>query len=156
MSVIVIAAGQLSFGAAIGMAQWLVLRRILSGMGWWVLASLVGYSIGMLVPWLANGLEAGWMTGLVFFLIYGTGLGLAQWIVLRENFHHAVWWVALIVAAWALAWALTRLAQITGVYVEPFDLLAAFLVPVAAAGGGLIWLLRRSGPAILDAGSAKI
>ena len=156
MSVIVIAAGQLSFGAAIGMAQWLVLRYFLAQIGWWVLASMIGYSIGMLAPWIVNRLEPGWWSGLFALLIYGAGLGLAQWIVLRVHFQRAVWWVALIMAAWALAWALTRLAQITGVYVEPFDLLAAFLVPVAAAGAGLIWLLRRSGPATLDTGSAKI
>lgn len=156
MIMIISAVGQMALGAAIGLAQWLVLRRVLSRMGWWVLASLVGYSIGMLAPWMVNRIEAGWMTGLVFFLIYGAGLGLAQWIVLRTHFQRAVWWVALIIAAWELAWALPRLAQITGVYVEPFDLLAAFLVPVAAAGGGIIWLMRRSGAPTLDSGSAKI
>lgn len=156
MSMIISAVGQITLGAAIGMAQWLILRRILSGMGWWVLASLIGYSIGMLAPWIVNRLEGGWWSGLFALLIYGAGLGLAQWIVLRVHFQHAVWWVGLIMGAWALAWALTRLAQITGVYVEPFDLLAAFLVPVATAGAGLIWLLRRSGAPTLDSGSAKI
>ena len=33
-------------GAAIGILQWLVLRRQVSGAGWWVLASTMGWAVG--------------------------------------------------------------------------------------------------------------
>lgn len=156
MSIIVGAVSQVTMGAAIGLAQWLVLRRVLSGMGWWVLATLVGYSAGIVAPWIVNSLEGGRLTGLFVLLIYGFVLGMAQWLVLRTHFHRAVWWVAFSMAAWALAWALTGLAVVAGIYVEPFDLLSAFLIPVAVAGGGIIWLVRRSGSPTRNLGGANI
>ncbi len=140
----VIAVGQMALGAAIGLAQWLVLRKRLARMGWWVLATVVGYSAGILTPWIANRLPLAWLEGIASLLCYGTLLGFAQWIVLREHFAHIAWWILLSIAAWVLVWALTGLAYVTGLYREPFDLLAAFLVPVAAAGAGLVWLFRRS------------
>jgi hypothetical protein len=67
-------------GATVGLAQWLVLRRRVSGTGWWVLASAagiglaggVGYGIAVLMFGYSEGLEdlgsfpalLGWLGGL--------------------------------------------------------------------------------------------
>lgn len=93
---------------------------------------------------LVSGLEPPWLAGMVIFLEFGVILGALQWLVLRGRVDHAGWWIAISLAGWAMAAALIDLAYISGLYVEPFDLLAAFLVPVAVAGGGIAWLLRRS------------
>ena len=43
-----------------------------------------------------------------------------------------------------LAFLLIGAAYLSGLYVEPFDMLAAFLVPTIVTGGGMLWLLRRT------------
>ncbi len=42
----------------------------------------------------------------------------------------------------ALAFALTGAFNLSGRYIEPMDMVFAFLIPVAAAGAGMVWLLR--------------
>ena len=52
-------------GAAIGIAQWLILRRWASGAAWWILATIAGWIIGFVA-----GLAVGIVTGLIFgFLV---------------------------------------------------------------------------------------
>lgn len=138
----------ITLGATIGAAQWLVLRGHLPRTGWWILATLIGYSMPLSFGSFVGGLEPPWLAGLAMFLEFGVVLGVLQWLVLRGRVGHARWWIAISIAGWAIAAALIDLAYISGLYVEPFDLLAAFLVPVAVAGGGIVWLLRQSVPAI--------
>ena len=45
-------------GAAVGVMQWLVLRREVSGAGWWVLASIVGWVGGTAAATLKIGRAA--------------------------------------------------------------------------------------------------
>ncbi len=40
----------------------------------------------------------------------------------------------------ALAFALTGVFNLSGRYIEPMDMVFAFLIPVAVAGVGLVWL----------------
>jgi len=139
------AVSAITLGATIGATQWLVLRRRLPRTGWWVLATLIGYSIPLALGGnLAGGFEPPWLAGLVIFLEFGVILGALQWLVLRGRVNHSGWWIAISIAGWAIAAALVDLAYLSGLYVEPFDLLAAFIIPVAVAGGGFVWLLRQS------------
>ncbi len=80
------------------------------------------------------------------FLTFGVILGILQWLTLRGRVYQAGWWVAISIAGWLAAFALTGAAIVSGLYVEPFDMLAAFIVPIAIAGAGIIWLLRRAAP----------
>lgn len=71
-------------GIAVGMVQWLVLRRKVRVAGWWVLASVLGWSVGMIPGhwggaalhnvWGSGGL--GWHTlgGLFIHLVEPQGL----------------------------------------------------------------------------------
>ena len=142
------AVSAITLGATIGAAQWLVLRRQLPRTGWWILATLIGYSMPMAFGSLISGLEPPWLASLVNFIEFGVVLGALQWLVLRGRIDHAGWWIAISIAGWAIAAALIDIAYISGLYVEPFDLLAAFIVPVAAAGCGIVWLLRPPATAI--------
>jgi hypothetical protein len=137
-----------ALGAAIGLAQWLVLRRYLSRLGWWVLATMIGYALPLALGPSIPLREPPWLAGSIMFLMFGATLGILQWLVLRGRVYQAGWWIALCIGSWLLAFALTGIAYLSGLYVEPFDLLAAFLVPVAVAGAGIVWLLRRPAPSM--------
>ncbi len=39
-------------GAMLGLAQWLLLRRIMDNAGWWIGANTLGWFVGILVGWL--------------------------------------------------------------------------------------------------------
>jgi hypothetical protein len=58
-------------GAAMGIAQWLILRRELHWAGWWIAISVVGWSTGMtLMPGvLITGVMAGALTGIALVLL---------------------------------------------------------------------------------------
>lgn len=105
-------------GAAIGVAQWLVLRRRLDGAGWWVPASVAG---AVALPLLATlqvpdlptvgppGIDRqstvadciGFITdGALLGASIGALVGLAQWPVLRR-LPRSGWWVAASTVGWA-------------------------------------------------------
>ncbi len=143
--------GTVAMGALIGLGQWLVLRMYLKRSGWWVLATLIGYSlpfsIGYLIPpsfyWLGR-LNPGWLTGAVLFLTFGLTLGVLQWLVLRGRVNQAGWWIVISLASWAIVTALIDLVYLSGLYVEPFDMYTAFFVPLILGGAGMVLLLRRT------------
>lgn len=144
--------GAAALGAAIGLAQWLVLRNYLYGLGWWVLATTIGYTIPLISGPIIPVLEPPWLAGSILFLMFGTLLGVPQWLVLRGRVPKAGWWIAISIAGWLAAFALTGMVIVSGLYVEPFDMIAAFFVPVAVAGAGIAWLFRQSMPSIQAAG----
>lgn len=127
-------------GAAIGLAQWFVLRKLLHNAGWWVLATMIGYSapyvVGAVLPQWPE-----WLAPASMFVTFGLVFGIAQGLVLRAQVTHAAWWIPISLAGWLAALALTRAAILSGLYIEPFDMLSAFLVPPAISGIGLTWLL---------------
>jgi hypothetical protein len=133
-----------ALGAVIGLAQWLILRRYLPRLGWWVLATAIGYTVPFMWGFFLPIQEPAWLAGASMFLMFGATLGILQWLLLRHRLIDSAWWIALSVGSWLLAYAMTGVAYLSGLYIEPFDMLAAFLVPIASAGAGMIWLLRRS------------
>jgi hypothetical protein len=137
-------------GAAIGAAQWLVLRRVLQHTGWWVLATLAGYCLLFLLPnvlplgaVLPESEAIGRIVGGVLFALTGIGMGVSQWLVLRGRVAHSGWWIGITLGGWVLAYLATGLMYVTGLYIEPMDMAFAFFIPIAVAGGGLVLLLRR-------------
>ncbi len=140
--------GGSALGAAIGLAQWLVMRRYLRGVGWWVLATLVGYAVPLSAGPIIPVREPSWLAGLAIFLMFGAILGILQWLTLRGRVYQAGWWMVISMIGWLVPCGLIVIAYLTGLYVEPFDMLSAFFVPVAVAGAGIVWLLRRNVPPI--------
>ena len=90
-------------GIGTGILQWLLLRRLISRAGWWVLASFVGIILtgttGCLVALIA-GIDAGWVMGVS---VYGTVLGALQSLVLRGLVMASYWWVVGNTTGWIMA-----------------------------------------------------
>jgi hypothetical protein len=88
-------------GSIVGTAQWLVLRRYTCHARWWILATILGFTVGSGAGWAVDvavrpwshdtlGLSVGlWGGGAVG----GTVIGTAQWFFLRRLASRAVWWV---------------------------------------------------------------
>jgi len=110
--------------SAIGISQWLVLRRHIKKAGWWVLGSAVGGAMGFalgssaattvidiigsrqltiaysLLGYVAvdvSGSVADTATRAVSWVVsggvFGTVIGIGQWLVLRRHIKRAGWWV---------------------------------------------------------------
>jgi hypothetical protein len=135
----------LVIGTAIGFAQWLVLRRGISSVGWWVGFSIIGFGLGKalseaVAPATPTVLDYG-LSGAVI----GASVGLAQWLVLRQHVSAAGWWVPATILAWVAGWSLIGLAEKSA----GLPTLGVYLVgAIGAAGAGivtgaaLLWLLR--------------
>jgi hypothetical protein len=123
-----------------GLLQYLLLRRYLPRMGWWIVATALGWPLGIAVVYLGYAIwpialsaNSPWSATLV-----GAVVGLAQWLVLRQRVLRAGWWVP----ASALGWGLVRL--IAGeVFTSPVELLIIGAVPAAVTGLAMWWLLAH-------------
>jgi hypothetical protein len=79
--------GGFLFGALNGALQWIVLRRVLPGAGWWwILATAVGWSM----EW--SGVH-----------LSGIAIGILQWVVLRRSVQRSYWWIVATIAGQVLA-----------------------------------------------------
>jgi hypothetical protein len=121
-----------------GLLQYLLLRRYLPRMGWWIAATALGWPLGIAVVYVGYAIwpdalnaNSTWSAALV-----GAVIGLAQCLVLRRRVPRAGWWVL----ASALGWGLVRL--IAGeVFTSLVELLIIGAVPAAVTGLALWWLL---------------
>jgi hypothetical protein len=166
-------------GSTIGLAQWLVLRREIKRVGWWVAATVAGYASIGLLPLIAGVLQPGWLDwaftliingkmhwlarvvagwpnaswapGAMTLTLFGAALGFFQWLVLRGRVDQAGWWIALSTVGWALA-AVLNIVPSEPRHSSTFELFIVLTiapgVPVALAGAGMVWLLRRSAPVV--------
>jgi hypothetical protein len=140
------------FGTVFGIAHWLVLRQLLPLSTAWIWATIGGF-LGASV--IIFGLMAGGRpdtsitTKLGHGLVLGGGLGLTQWLVLRQKVGLASIWIGISMLAWLIA-------EIVGIGLSatigpPLDLLGLFLVGSVLPGAGIIWLLNRAPGAIKSA-----
>jgi len=130
-------------GAALGFAQWLVLRRAIRGMAAreWVLptalAAGIAYILGMTPSTLAD-LGAGTTAMIGAWILLGplllVSLGTAQWLSLRRYVPGAGWWLG----AWAAAWMAGLALPFVGLALVPDGSpVAAFIVAGVVSG----WLM---------------
>lgn len=91
--------GELWIGLALGAGQWLLLRSRLDHDYWWIPASLVGWAIGHLAVLNLVPVDLREWAGLPI----GLTLGVAQWIVLRDEMPHSIWWIVVNGLGWLLA-----------------------------------------------------
>ena len=159
-----------AMGAAVGTAQWLVLRRPFPHMRWraWALATAVGafaaWTLGMLPSTLINAgsgaegsapAEPGALVvyGLAALmgLVAGTILGAPQWLVLRRHVRRAFLWVPANALAWApgmvLAFVAAEFIFANGIGAGEILLAVITLALIGALVGAiygavLVWLLR--------------
>jgi hypothetical protein len=139
----------IGLGIGIGVLQWLVLRRRVSGAGWWVLASFAGgYGImhagftGYSESLRMSYVSLLGLTGVV--ALSGAVTGTLQWLILRGQVSRAGWWVLASTVGWGLAIALSR-----GVGASDFVAVGVVgAVLGAVTGGALVWLLRQHVPEV--------
>ena len=89
------------FGAVGGFMQWLVLRRQITGAGWWVLASTLSFAIaplaaiaGVMVMSQVMSLDGNPLTAPILLgVIFGVLSAIMPWLVLRRQLARAGWWV---------------------------------------------------------------
>ena len=108
-------------GLFVGLAQWLVLRRRLDGVGWWIPATLAASPVIWFGPW----------------------VGLLQWLVLRRKLARSGWWIVGCAATWTPAAAAAEvLSRLLG---DRFVILGGFMGLAAGVGTGftLAWLIPR-------------
>jgi hypothetical protein len=153
-------------GTALGLTQWLVLRRYVKHVGWWILATV----IGAIAAWLV-GLQATVILILLFSnsafsvttsaallkavfwlgIWVGAVLGFAQWLVLRTHVRHSTLWIVANAFAWGVGLLVTWLGA---TLVNPGELrfktalvglatgATAGAVIGAITGVILVWLLK--------------
>jgi hypothetical protein len=95
-------------GLSSGMMQWFVLRRHLQEPGQWVWATAGGTLLGAFALSIVAQIDVGGeIWGLVLMLgtvaiVLGTCIGVAQWLVLRDQYRGAGAWILASAAAWAV------------------------------------------------------
>ncbi len=115
----------------VGVLQWLVLRRYLRGSVRWIPASLGAAGVGALVMFGVGAMDAD-LGLLIGAGLFGTLLGVTQWLVLRGQVASAGWWVLASTVGWIVAFPLGDLGGPPG-----------WSVYGAITGTVLVWLLRR-------------
>jgi hypothetical protein len=94
-------------GAALGSAQWFVLRDVFAWPGTWIAANAGGWAAAGVVSGILGGAFGGALTGvgpdygrIGVVIAYGSGFGsllipgFFQWLALRRQVKRAGWWVA--------------------------------------------------------------
>lgn len=141
------------------MLQWAVLRQKVEGARWWLLVTLLGIPLGAAVgiPVLAmmdvSGQEV--LGALVGITLFGSVLGLMQWLVLRRHVRGAGWWILASAASWLLYVVLDISTRKAGLLLPGYELFGnlgqievamlgyAFLSYGVITGLLLVWLLAR-------------
>jgi hypothetical protein len=105
-------------GLSTGILQYGLLRRYMPRMGWWVLATAGGWSLGLVLIvlgifgvlthfWGAETIYRSWAFVLAFSLL-GLSIGFGQWLVLRRRLPRAGWWIGANVLGWGLLGLMTK------------------------------------------------
>ena len=121
-------------GLLSGIFQYILLRRYLPHMGWWIAATLVGW----LMPFIITAFlvpSASIVSILLGTLVIGAMMVLPQWWMLRKRVHHPSVWLL----AWGVGWGLVGLLNL--VTSEPIPVLLAIALMPAITSGIACWLL---------------
>jgi hypothetical protein len=138
-------------GVVAGFLQYLLLRRHLARMGWWIAATTLGLLTGLvggrLILFGMHGtLDATWL-GVLATALIGGSMGLAQWLVMSRRVRHAAWWIAANVLGWGIVgWGAETLSN------DMVPAIGLILVPGIATSVAL-WLLLDRLPQLAGSGS---
>jgi serine/threonine-protein kinase len=91
----------LGLGAALGTAQWLVLRRYFSQSFFWILVTTLAFGAGHALEAI-YGLSYNYDSTLAILVISAT-LGIGQWLVLQRWVFSAGWWIAATLVGFLIA-----------------------------------------------------
>jgi hypothetical protein len=128
-----------------GALQYLLLRRHLSRMGWWVVVTVAGWILGILLIWLLRTLSRTDMTPNnldLIFLVMGSAIGSTQWLLLRQRLPLSGWWIAASVLGWGLLGLITP-----GNSLDQYSIFTLGLLPACTTAAMLALLISRVPPA---------
>lgn len=147
-------------GAGVGGLQWLVLRRVVPRSGWWMLSTVAGLTVALVLYAVLHFIstypfDLGWPWGVfgwaIALFVAGALIGVWQQRILREQVGRPVWWVVASAVGWGLsALGLAIPSDLWGEY-RGAVIFLLFMVPPAIAGvilaaitgAALIWLLGQ-------------
>jgi hypothetical protein len=141
--------------AVVGLMQWLALRRIVRRAGFWVLSSIIGFTISSSIHGVVcyvwgypDNLDhfPGTVVWAMAFVVGGTLAGVLQQRILRRHVRWSAWWVPASVAGWGLSMIGLGIPSFFPPNGRPFIVLPLVLASVLlgiVTGGTLIWLLRQ-------------
>ena len=135
-----------AIGLLTGLFQYLLLRRCWSRIGWWIVATSLGWVLLATVMVLRYPLYLRfgpdftytWLP-VITYIICGGIAGLAQWLLLRRRLPHATWWIAASILGWGLIGLTVHEA------LKDFRVLSLGFLPAVATGAAL-WLLVEKLP----------
>ena len=138
-------------GLLTGFFQWLLLRRYLPRIGWWILATFLGLllatgvlSVLYTFIFQSTAADSVRVLGTTFIVISGS-MGFTQWLTLRKRINKAWWWILANVVGWILL-GLANGRSIRG----GLEIAAFALIPAVVTGFALWLLLSQSGDGKLD------
>ncbi len=123
-----------------GTVQYMLLRRYLPRMGWWIFATVAGWLLGILLLVLINRFiwaRAAFNLDFVFITI-GLSIGIGQWILLQRRLPQAGWWILANVAGWGLLALIT-----TGNSINQYGLFMLGLFPACVTAAVLALLMKQ-------------
>jgi len=126
-------------GLLTGILQYILLRRYLPHMGWWIAATFLGWLMPFVIGFIFSNL---FITGsstvriVLGMIVLGTTVALPQWWLLRQRVQHAWWWVLFFGLAWGMV-GLYDLFTLSNL----FPVLLGFAVVPAIATSIACWLL---------------
>jgi hypothetical protein len=136
------------FGTGLGIAQWLVLRKRVEGLGLWAPITVGAW----VIFWSLNfaglfgegqGVTGKLIEGLGHGAILGALTGAGQWFVLRLKVEKASWWILISALSWAIGASTGDTTQVILQSDIPLDLILAILLASTLTGMGMVWLLRQ-------------
>ncbi len=123
-------------GVATGLLQYLLLRRYLPRMGWWIAVTILGVLlvpvIGYMSTFLPGRFLNGNSNGSVFMMIALMAglLSFMQWLILRRRVPHAIWWIPATIAGWLAVRLVTGEGTIGPLDIVPFTVLPAIVTGI--------------------------
>jgi hypothetical protein len=133
-------------GLLLGMFQWIAIRRMIKGAYGWILATSLGFSLGLMTFWslmlllvpgnlpLGNDLDRAFVLGLLDGFITGIVLGFGQYLVLRRKIRKAQWWVLAVIIASMAAW-IVRWFVSPGASFFTFGIIGGIVIAILGAFG---------------------
>jgi hypothetical protein len=141
--------------AVVGLMQWLALRRIVRRAGFWVPASIIGFTISSSIHGVVcyiwgypDNLDhfPGTVVWAMAFVAGGVLAGVLQQRILRRQVCHSAWWVPASAVGWGLSIIGLGIPSFFQPDGRPFIVLPLVLASVLlgiVTGGALIWLFRQ-------------
>jgi len=126
-------------GLLTGILQYILLRRYLPHMGWWIAATFLGWLMPFVWFFIFSRVVIPGSSTVRIVLgmsVLGTTVALPQWWLLRKRVQHAWWWVLV----FGLAWGMVGLYDLLTLS-ELFPVLLGFAVVPAIATSIACWLL---------------